>query len=110
MIPDTYVENVSERVRLYRELDNIPDESGLAKFEKELRDRFGELPVQVLGLMDVVRVRRYCLDLGIERLFVKNGRMTMYFVGEQTSPFYQSSVFSGVLQICSKTSVALPFE
>ncbi len=102
LIPDTYVENVSERVRLYRELDNIPDESGLAKFEKELRDRFGELPVQVLGLMDVVRVRRYCLDLGIERLFVKNGRMTMYFVGEQTSPFYQSSVFSGVLQFVQK--------
>lgn len=102
LIPDTYVENISERVRLYRELDNIPDESGLAKFEKELKDRFGELPVQVLGLMDVVRVRRYCLELGIERLFVKNGKMTMYFVGEQTSPFYQSSVFSAILQFVQK--------
>lgn len=98
LIPEVYVENISERIRLYRELDNIPDEEGLAKFEKELKDRFGELPAQVRGLMEVVRVRRYCLDLGIERLFVKNGKMIMYFVGEQTSPFYQSPVFSAILR------------
>lgn len=99
LIPDTYIENISERIRLYRELDNIPDEAGLAKFEKELRDRFGELPVQVTGLMEIVRSRRYCLDLGVERLYVKNGKMVMYFVSEQTSPFYQSPVFSAILRI-----------
>ena len=102
LIPDTYVENISERIRLYRELDNICDEQGLERFERELNDRFGELPLQVKGLMEVVRTRRYCLDLGIERLLVRNGKMIMYFVGEQTSPFYQSVVFAGILKFVQK--------
>ena len=98
LIPDTYVENISERIRLYRELDNIPDEAGLEKFGQELKDRFGEIPAQVTGLMEIVRMRRRCMDLGIERLLVKNGKMIMYFVGEQTSPFYQSALFAAILR------------
>lgn len=110
LIPDTYIENISERIRLYRELDNIPDEAGLEKFEKELRDRFGELPVQVTGLMEIVRSRRYCLDLGVERLYVKNGKMVMYFVSEQTSPFYQSPVFSAILRIVQQQQIPCRFS
>lgn len=110
LIPDTYIENISERIRLYRELDNIPDEAGLAKFEKELRDRFGDLPVQVTGLMEIVRSRRYCLDLGVERLYVKNGKMVMYFVSEQTSPFYQSPVFSAILRIVQQQLLPCRFS
>lgn len=98
LIPDTYVENISERVRLYRELDNIPDEEGLKKFEQELKDRFGEIPVQVIGLMEIVRIRRHCMELGIERLIVKNGKMTMYFVGDQHASFYQSALFAAILR------------
>ncbi|MEG2791382.1 MAG: TRCF domain-containing protein, partial [Odoribacter sp.] len=98
LIPDAYVENISERIRLYRELDNISDEAGLERFEKELRDRFGELPVQVIGLMEIVRVRRCCIDIGVERLLAKNGKMIMYFVSDQRSPFYQSPIFSAVLR------------
>lgn len=53
---------------------------------------------QVTGLMEIVRMRRRCMDLGIERLLVKNGKMIMYFVGEQTSPFYQSALFAAILR------------
>ena len=98
LIPDTYVENISERVRLYRELDNISDEAGLERFASKLTDRFGALPPQVEGLLGIVRSRRYCMELGIERLLVKNGKMIVYFVGEQTSPFYRSAVFAAVLK------------
>ncbi len=98
LIPDTYVENISERIRLYRELDNIPDEDGLQKFERELQDRFGELPQQVKGLMEIVHMRWLCVELGVERLLVKNGKMSMYFVGEQTSAFYQSPLFAAILR------------
>ncbi len=98
LIPDTYVENISERVRLYRELDNISDEAGLERFASKLTDRFGALPPQVEGLLEIVRSRRYCMELGIERLLVKNGKMIVYFVGEQTSPFYRSAVFAAVLK------------
>ncbi len=98
LIPETYVESISERIRLYRELDNIQQEEELLVFEKKLQDRFGELPVQVKALMEIVRVRKQALELGIERLLVKNGRMVMYFVGDQSSPFYASSVFTQLLK------------
>ena len=110
LIPDTYVENISERIRLYRELDNITDEPGLEKFAKELCDRFGELPRQVEGLMEIVRTRRYCLELGVERLLVKNGKMIMYFVGEQASPFYQSPVFAAVLRFVQQQILPCRFS
>lgn len=102
LIPDTYVENISERIRLYRELDNISGEPELEKFEKELKDRFGEIPMQVAGLMEVVRVRRCCMAMGVERLLVKNGKMIMYFISEQASPFYQSTIFTNLLHFVQK--------
>lgn len=102
LIPEVYVENVSERIRLYRELDNILTDEELEVFRHKLQDRFGELPPQVKGLMDVVRVRKWCMDLGVERLLVKNGKMIMYFVSAQHSPFYASSVFSGLLRFIQK--------
>ena len=102
LIPDTYVENISERIRLYRELDNIGGEPELERFEKELKDRFGEIPVAVAGLMEIVRVRRCCMDMGVERLLVRNGKMIMYFINEQASPFYQSAVFTNLLHFVQK--------
>lgn len=102
LIPDTYVENISERIRLYRELDNISGEAELEKFAKELKDRFGEIPQPVAGLMEIVRVRRCCMDMGVERLLVRNGKMIMYFISEQASPFYQSAVFTNLLHFVQK--------
>lgn len=98
LIPETYVENVSERIRLYRELDNITDESALSRFEIELRDRFGDLPRPVTGLMEVVRIRWRCMYMGIERLKVKNGTMIISFIHDQNSPFYASPVFAEILK------------
>lgn len=98
LIPDTYVENISERIRLYRELDNISEEQELEKFGKELRDRFGEIPLPVTGLMEIVRIRSCCLAMGVERLLVKNGKMVVYFVSDQASPFYQSTIFTNLLR------------
>lgn len=97
LIPDTYVESISERVRLYRELDNISTEEELSLFAGKLQDRFGEIPPQVKGLMEIVRIRRWCMVMGVERLLVKNGKMVMYFVSSQTSPFYTSPVFTRLL-------------
>ncbi len=98
LIPESYVENISERVRLYRELDNISTEEELEVFGKKLKDRFGKIPVQVRGLMEVVRMRRWSMALGVERLLMKNGKMILYFVNAQTSPFYSSAVFTRLLK------------
>lgn len=110
LIPESYVENVSERIRLYRELDNIPDEAGLEKFAREMTDRFGELPEAVKDLMDIVRVRRWCMEMGVERLLAKNGRMSMYFVSDQASPFYRSELFSRVLRFVQRQTVSCRFS
>lgn len=98
LIPETYVENISERIRLYRELDNISGDRELEAFAGALQDRFGEIPQAVKGLMEIVRIRRWCVGLGIERLLVKNGKMIVYFVGDPASVFYASAVFSGLLK------------
>lgn len=102
LIPETYVENISERIKLYRELDTISGDNGLEVFARALQDRFGEIPRAVKGLMEIVRVRRRCVALGIERLLVKNGKMIMYFVSDQSSAFYASAVFSDLLKFVQK--------
>jgi len=106
LIPETYVANVSERVRLYRELDNITDKAALLHFAIELQDRFGELPPPVLGLMEVVRVRRRCMQMGIERLVVKHGKMVIYFISNPNSSFYASPIFTEMLKFVQKQVIA----
>ena len=92
-----YIENTKERVKLYRELDNISDESGLQTFEQQLVDRFGEIPSESLDLMNIVRLRWKAIDLGIEKITLKNKMMINYFVSNSNSLYYQSSTFTQVL-------------
>jgi transcription-repair coupling factor (superfamily II helicase) len=98
LIPDDYVENIGERISLYQQLDNSKTEEDLASFEKQLQDRFGEVPVQTKKLMDIVRLRWLAVELGFEKLILKNGRLTAWFVSNQRSPYYQSEPFSKILQ------------
>ncbi|MBQ8916359.1 MAG: transcription-repair coupling factor, partial [Alistipes sp.] len=96
-LPDTYVSQQAERLKLYRELDGLKDEESLQGFEQRLKDRFGELPQAARELMHVVRLRWEAIRLGMERVKVKNGLMIVHFVGEQNSPYYQSEVFRNLL-------------
>jgi len=98
LIPESYVENISERIRLYRELDNIDNENELIKFEQNIADRFGPIPDEVNQLIDVVRLRFMALILGFERISIKNERLTAYFIQNQNSPYYQSDAFNMILQ------------
>ena len=73
MIPDTYVENISERIKLYRELDNMKETSEIENFESGLRDRFGPVPKPLKDLLKIVEIRLMCVEIGAERLIVKEG-------------------------------------
>jgi transcription-repair coupling factor (superfamily II helicase) len=99
------VESISERVRLYRELDNIQTEEEIEKFEAQLKDRFGDLPEPSIELLNVVRLRWIALDLGIEKLILKSNKLVLYFVSDQDSPFYQSAQFSKVLQFLQAQTI-----
>ncbi|MFR9622829.1 MAG: transcription-repair coupling factor [Rikenellaceae bacterium] len=97
-LPDSYVSQPAEKLKLYRELDAIKDESGLAEFAQRLVDRFGRMPRAAEELLNVVRLRREAIRLGMERVKVKNGLMIVSFVGEQNSPYYKSDTFMNMLQ------------
>lgn len=98
LIPDEYVGNITERLSLYRQLDESKSDDDLHRFENMLRDRFGAIPSQVEELIDTVRLRWLAMEIGFERLVLKNKRMTGYFIPKQNSPYYQSEAFTKVLQ------------
>ncbi len=96
--PPQYVESVSERIALYRELDSLQTEDALQAFKSRLIDRFGALPEQGEELLQVVRLRWLCMRLGIEKIVLKQERMTIYFPSNNNSPYYKSETFGKVLQ------------
>ena len=104
LFPESYIGNISERIRLYRELDSINEEGNLQLFEKRLADRFGPLPGPTRELLDVVRLRRLAMQLGFEKLILKNGQMVIHFVTNPLSPYYQSPVFSHILNFVQHQS------
>jgi len=95
--PEKYIENVAERVKLYRRLDSIQKENELNDFEKDLTDRFGKIPPQTQGLFEVVRLRWLAIELGIEKIVIKNHKYLCYFVTNRESAYYQSPIFGKVL-------------
>lgn len=103
LIPDSYVSNLTERLMLYRELDNITKEEELIKFQEHLRDRFGPLPIEVLELINVVRMRWLAMTLGFEKITLKNNKMLAYFLSKQDSDYYNSSMFKAALLYAQKT-------
>ena len=96
--PDQYVPSDSERMLLYRELDNTRNDQELEAYRQRLVDRFGPLPPQAEELLQVVALRRYGKNLGCEKIMLKQGRMFLYFVSNARSPFYQSEAFGRIIE------------
>lgn len=97
-LPDRYVTNITERLSLYKELDGLESEDDLLKYQEKLIDRFGPVPPQAQELINTIRLRRSARRLGFEKVSLKNNLMTATFVTSKDSPFYQSTIFSSVLQ------------
>jgi transcription-repair coupling factor (superfamily II helicase) len=98
LFPDDYVNNITERLNLYNKLNDLVNEEQLQKFEKELLDRFGEIPEQAADLLNSVRIKWIAISMGLERVLMKKEKLVGYFVADQQSGFYQSPAFSKVLQ------------
>ncbi|RYD82968.1 MAG: transcription-repair coupling factor [Sphingobacteriales bacterium] len=98
LIPDSYVESITERLSLYSRLDNCETEEELTNFHNELSDRFGPVPAEVEDLFTTVRVRKLSVELGFEKLFLKNDTLKCFFVSNPDSPYFQSNTFNGILQ------------
>ncbi len=97
LIPDTYVENITERLSLYTQLDDLETEEEITKFAADLHDRFGPIPPQVEDLFTTLRSRRVACELGFEKLILKNEQMRLYFVSNPESPYFESDTFNHIL-------------
>lgn len=98
MFPDDYINNITERLNLYTELNSLKTEEELAAFETRLIDRFGELPKQADDLLNSVRIKWVATHYGLEKVVMKNKKLIGFFIADQQSKFYQSPAFSRVLQ------------
>ena len=98
LFPDNYINAISERLNLYNELSTIETEKALQAYEKRLTDRFGELPIQAVDLLDSVRIKWFAKQLGLEKIVLKQQRMIGYFVSDQQSEYYQTKTFTGILR------------
>jgi transcription-repair coupling factor (superfamily II helicase) len=97
VIPDRYVSNISERLSIYTELDNIKDNDELEKYTNTLIDRFGPLPQEVLDLVDSVRLRWQAIGLGVEKLILKNNVMKCYINVPGNDAYFNSDEFGKIL-------------
>ncbi len=104
LLPDDYVPGTSERMLLYRELDNMENEEQIELFKRGLIDRFGKMPNETRELIDVVKLRWKAIELSIERIILKNGKMICYFITDPESPFYQTKAFVNIVQFVQNSS------
>jgi transcription-repair coupling factor (superfamily II helicase) len=98
LIPDEYVESITERLSLYTRLDNCESEDELVQFHAELIDRFGPIPNQVEDLFDTVRIRKLGMVLGFEKIIVKNNSVKCYFINKPDSPYFESDIFKNIME------------
>jgi transcription-repair coupling factor (superfamily II helicase) len=103
LIPETYVNNTSERLQLYSRLDNIRNDEQLTKFTKEVRDRFGALPTSVEELVSTVRLRWLGEQLGFEKLTLKNEKLRAYFISNKDD-YFNSDTFGKILSFVQQHS------
>jgi transcription-repair coupling factor (superfamily II helicase) len=102
LIPDSYVESITERLNLYTRLDNCDNEQQLQEFHTEMVDRFGPIPPQVDDLFDTVRIRKLAVSLGFEKLILKDDTVRCYFINRPDSPYFESDTFRLILEYLQK--------
>ena len=96
-IPDDYINVPREKMRLYRELDNMKDAALIDAFTAEMTDRFGPVPPEFEELINIVKLRQIAIELGFEKIILKNGNLLAYFVSNQNSSYYNSRIFGSIL-------------
>ncbi len=98
LIPDEYVESITERLSLYTTLDGLERDADLQAFHEMLTDRFGPVPPPVEALFTTIRARRMAKELGFEKMIVKGGQMRLYFISNPDSPYFESETFHHIMQ------------
>jgi transcription-repair coupling factor (superfamily II helicase) len=109
-IPETYIENTTERIKIYRELDLIETEDELAKFENKLLDRYGPIPEEVKGLFKVIQLRWLANSIGFEKISLRNNKLTCYFNSNKQSSYFESNIFKNILTFLQKNTKGITLK
>ncbi|MDD4149453.1 MAG: transcription-repair coupling factor [Bacteroidales bacterium] len=97
MLPDYYVSSTSERIRLYKELDEIKTNEELEKYREMIIDRFGDIPAEAEKLFDIIKLKWEAIELGFQKIIIKNKEFIGFFPLNQQSSYYSSPVFAKIL-------------
>ncbi|MDD3860810.1 MAG: transcription-repair coupling factor, partial [Bacteroidales bacterium] len=97
LIPDYYISSTSERIKLYKELDNMTNPNDLIRFRENLQDRFGEIPTVTEKLFEIVQLRWISIELGFQKIIIKNNVFIAYFPLNQKSEYYSSNKFASII-------------
>lgn len=97
MIPDEYIDITAEKIRIYKQLDSMSSEKEIDRLSDQIKDRFGEMPLEVENLFKVVKIRNKGTALGFEKIIVKNGMLIMFFISNNVSGYYQSDLFESIM-------------
>jgi transcription-repair coupling factor (superfamily II helicase) len=98
LIPDEYVESITERLSLYQRMDNCETDQELEEMKTELADRFGPIPTPVTDLFTTIRCRKMAVDLGFEKMSLKDRTLRCFFINRPDSPYFESALFNNILQ------------
>ena len=110
LIPDDYIDITAEKIRIYKQLDSLGSDKEIELFKVQLQDRFGTLTPEVENLFEVVKIRNAGARLGFDRIVLKNGMLIAFFIANQMSPYFQSEVFSRVIEKVNAGVGALEFK
>jgi len=102
MLPDDYVSSISERIRLYKELNDLKNDTELQAYESRLEDRFGPLPPAAVALLDLVRLKWVAAPAGVEKIILKNNMMVAWFVSDPQSSFYSTPLFISIMNFVNR--------
>ena len=97
LFPDDYINNIKERLNLYKQLSEINSEEELKKFKNNLIDRFGEIPFQTIDLLKTLEIKWLAIDLGFEKIILKNNKMICQFISDKEHYYYSSGNFQKIL-------------
>ena len=98
LIPDDYINITAEKIRIYKTIDSMVSDKEIDRYAKQIEDRFGKLPLELVNLFNVLKIRNICSYLGFEKIIIKNGLLIAFFISNPMSPYYKTKVFETILE------------
>lgn len=102
IIPDNYIQSLNEKINLYKQIDKLTSRQEAESIKENLKDRFGTLPTATSTLFNIVLIRRIGVELGFEKVIIKNGYFIIHFVYNQSSSYYKGAIFATLMEYIGK--------